>query len=84
MQFEMSFTDRKLRNKISTLKVGECIEKPLRSAYGYHIIKRVGTEEEPFDKVKEEIKSMLSYKKQIKLIESLMKEYNVEIKDKYK
>lgn len=81
---EMSFTDQKLRNKISTLKVGECIEKPLRSAYGYHIIKRVGTEEEPFDKVKEEIKSMLSYKKQIKLIESLMKEYNVEIKDKYK
>lgn len=81
---EMSFTDQKLRNKISTLKVGECIEKPLKSVYGYHIIKRVGTEEEPFDKVKEEIKSMISYKKQIKLIESLMKEYHVEIKDKYK
>lgn len=27
---------------------------------------------------------MLSYKKQIKLMEELMKEYNVEIKDKYK
>lgn len=81
---EMSFSNQKLRNKISTLDVGEYIEKPLKSAYGYHIIKRVGTEEEPFDKVKEEIKSMLSYKKQIKLIESLMKEYHVEIKDKYK
>lgn len=81
---EMSFTDQELRSKISTLKVGEYMEKPLKSVYGYHIIKRVGTEEESFDKVKEEIKSMLSYKKQIKLIDSLMKEYNVEIKDEYK
>lgn len=81
---EMSFTDKNLRKKISTLKEGEYIEKPLKSIYGYHIIKRIGTEEESFDKVKEEIKSMLSYKKQIKLMEELMKEYNVEIKDKYK
>lgn len=81
---EMDFTDRDVKNKIFQLKEGEYIEKPLESSYGYHIVKRVGTEIESFDKVKEEIKSMLAYKKQIKLIESLLKEYNVKFTEKYR
>ena len=81
---EMDFTDEDLRKEISDLKVGEYIQRPIKSSYGYHILKRVGTEVEPFNKVKEEIKSMLTYKKQIKLMEDLMKEYKVEFTENYK
>lgn len=81
---EMDFSDEDVKNKIAKLNVGEYIEKPIKSSYGYHIIKRIGTEVEPFDKVKEEIKSTLSYKKQIKLFEDLIKEYHVEFTDEYK
>lgn len=81
---EMDFTDEDIRKEISDLKVGEYIEKPIKSSYGYHILKRIGTEVEPFDKVKEEIKSMIAYKKQIKLIDGLMKEYKVEFTEDYK
>lgn len=81
---EMDFTDQDLIKEVSELKIGEYIEKPIKSSYGYHILKRVGTEVEPFDKVKEEIKTMLAYKKQIKLFENLVKEYNVKFTENYK
>lgn len=82
--FEIDLTDENVMNKISTLKVGEYLKEPIISPYGYHIVKRVGSEQEPFDKVKEEIKSMLTYKKQIKLMEDLQDEYDVRFTEKYK
>lgn len=81
---EMDFTDEDVMAKISNLKIGEYVKEPIVSPYGYHIVKRIGTEEEPFNKVKEEIKSTLTYKKQIKLIEDLKKEYKLRFTGEYK
>ena len=81
---EMDFDDESIKSKISNLDEGEYIEKPIKSSYGYHVVKRIGTEVEPFEKVKEEIKNTLSYKKQIKLIEELLAEYDVKFTEKYK
>ena len=63
-----------------SLKVGQIYDEVVETDFGYHIIKKTDEKYEEFDTIKEDLIYKLSYEKQNKKLDELVKKYNVEVK----
>ena len=69
-----------------SMKPNSISEKPVKSQYGYHIIMvtdRAAASQDPFEKVKENIKGYLANQKQIEMIDQLTESLKKNAKIEY-
>ena len=66
---------------MSTLKEGE-ISEPIKSDYGYHIIKATGVKVTPFEEVKDTTKTTLEQKEKSRIYDENLEKWNKELKVK--